>query len=170
MRRRTFRDARCLVTGASSGLGRAIVEHLAREGARVVLTGRSRERLDEVTAGLIATGVSIANLAICPADLTIAAERSALLEFVSDRFDGALDVVVNSAGIGAYGRFESHDETILRQVFEVNVIALAEICRGVLPMLRRGDRPSLVNVGSIIAQRACRVVRSTRQASMPSRP
>jgi hypothetical protein len=53
---RRWRDARCLVTGASSGLGRAIAEHLVRAGARVVLTGRSAERLGDVAEALIDDG------------------------------------------------------------------------------------------------------------------
>lgn len=141
-RRRSFRDARCLITGASSGLGRAIAEELLADGARVVLTGRSSDRLDEADRALAV-----------PADLASPDDRRRLLSTVSDHFDGALDIVVNSAGVGAYGRFESHDESVARRIFEINVFALMEICRGVLPLMRRGDRPSLVNLGSIVARR-----------------
>ena len=56
--RRDWKDARALVTGASSGLGRAIAEALVRRGARVVLTGRSEARLGEVAAALLRDGAA----------------------------------------------------------------------------------------------------------------
>lgn len=152
-RPRTFQDARCLVTGASSGLGRALVEVLVRAGARVVLTGRSVERLDAVARGLIAGGARPESLDRVVADLTRDDDRRRLFEITTDRL-GALDLVINSAGVGAYGRFESHDESVLREVFEINLFALAEVCRAALPLLRLGDRPALVNLGSIVARRA----------------
>jgi short-subunit dehydrogenase len=152
-RPRTFQDARCLITGASSGLGRALAEALVRAGARVVLTGRSAERLDALVRGLISNGARPEALDWVVADLTRPDDRRRLFDITASRF-GALDLVVNSAGVGAYGRFESHDESVLREVFEINLFALAEICRAALPLLRLGDHPALVNFGSIVARRA----------------
>lgn len=148
MGRRDFRDARCLVTGASSGLGRAIALELVRAGACVVATGRSVERLDRLRVE------SRGGIHPHPADLTDPVELERLLDATAQQFDGALDVVVNAAGVGAYGRFESHDPSVLRRLFEINVFALAEVCRGTLPLLRRGRDPALVNLGSIVARRA----------------
>lgn len=152
MPRRTFSQARCLVTGASSGLGRAIAAELTAEGAQVILTGRSDERLravrDELNAAHPGAATAIA------ADLTVPADRDRLFHALDERFGGALDVLVNSAGVGAYGRFESHDEAVLRRVMEINFFALAEMCRAALPRLRRGRLPVVVNIGSIVARRA----------------
>ena len=152
-RRPSFRGARCLVTGASSGIGAAFARLLAAEGARVVLTGRSTDRLSAVAIELIDSGASPGDVVAVAADLTDPDDRRMLLSEASDRLGGALDLVVNAAGVGAYGRFESHEPSVLRDLLEINVIALAEICRGALPMLRRGDHPSLLNVGSIVARR-----------------
>lgn len=152
MPRRTLHDARCLVTGASSGLGRAIAAKLVERGASVVLTGRSVERLDQVRNELNADRPDAA-VAVA-ADLTDPADRRRLFDAVRDRFGGALDLVVNSAGVGAYGRFESHDESVLRRVLEINLFALAEVCRAALPLLRRGRDPAVINIGSIVARRA----------------
>lgn len=154
MARREFKGSRCLVTGASSGIGRALAERLARGGARVVLTGRSADRLDAVVAKLAADGVEPTSLVAVPADLTDPGDRTRLVDVVSEQYGGTLDLLVNAAGVGAYGRFESHDEAVLRQTFEINLFAAAEICRAALPMLRRGARPAVVNIGSIIARRA----------------
>src|SRR5689334_4857346 len=122
-RPREVRAARCLVTGASSGPGPALAEAPAPDGARGVLTGRSADRLADVRRGLVAAGVPADRLAAVAADLTDPADRRRLFAAVADRF-GALDVLVNAAGVGAYGRFESHPESALRRVFEVNVFAL----------------------------------------------
>lgn len=154
MASREIKETRCLVTGASSGLGRAISELLARRGARVILTGRSQSRLDEIVSRLLAEGVDPESLVAISADLTVSEERTRLMAEVAARYSGALDLLVNSAGVGAYGRFESHDPMVLRRIFEINFFALAEVTRASLPLLRRGNRPSLINVGSIIARRS----------------
>lgn len=151
--RRDFRDARCLVTGASSGLGRAIALALGRAGGRLVLTGRSGERLDETARRIVDAGSPAGSVSTIVADLTVEADRTRLVDFVSERFAGALDLLVNAAGVGAYGRFESHSPTVLRDLFEINVFALAELTRASLPLLRRGHRPAVANIGSIVARR-----------------
>jgi short-subunit dehydrogenase len=117
------------------------------------VAGRSADRLATEVEHLRSAGASPDQILAVPADLTDADDRRALLDATADRFDGALDLVINAAGVGAYGRFESHDPSVMRQVFEINVFALAEICRGALPLLRRGDRPSVLNIGSIVARR-----------------
>jgi short-subunit dehydrogenase len=148
----TWRGARCLVTGASSGLGRAIAEHLVRAGAHVVLTGRSVERLQSVASRLIDEGSDPAKIIPIPADLTVYEDRERLFARVAEHCK-VLDLVVNNAGVGAAGMFDTHDPDVLRTVFEINVFALAEVCRASLPLLARGHRPALVNMGSIVARR-----------------
>lgn len=154
MPRRRFDDARCLITGASSGLGRELTRQLARSGARILATGRSQERLDALVRDLESTGVPSGRVSTLSADVTDDADRHRLVETASDRFDGALDLVVHSAGVGAYGRFISHDPSILRQIFEINFFALAELTREVYPLLKAGRDPSMLVIGSIIARRA----------------
>jgi short-subunit dehydrogenase len=129
-----------------------MAQHLVRAGARVVLTGRSSARLDAVQGALIRSGADPHSIFTVPADLTVAHERARIVEFTTDRL-GALDLVINSAGVGATGHFETHDPSVLRQLFEINVFALAELSLALLPLLRRGERPSVINVGSIVARR-----------------
>ena len=153
MKRADFRDARCLITGASMGLGLALARDLAGQGARVALVARSADRLEDAAREIIARGARPEAILTIAADVTSAPDRRRIAEAVTERFGGALDLAINNAGIGAYGRFESHDETVARRLFEVNVFGLMEMCRTLLPLLRRGDRPSLVNLGSIVARR-----------------
>src|SRR5204862_1887651 len=67
---------------------------------------------------------------------------------------GGLDALVNNAGIGALGRFDQADEARLRQVMEVNFFAPAEFVREALPHLKAGNRPIVVNIGSVLGHRA----------------
>jgi short-subunit dehydrogenase len=101
---------------------------------------------------LIRSGADPHSIFTVPADLTLADERARVVEFTTERL-GALDLVINSAGVGATGHFDTHDPSVLRHLFEINVFALAELSLALLPLLRRGEQPSLINVGSIVARR-----------------
>jgi short-subunit dehydrogenase len=117
-----------------------------------VLTGRSAERLRVIAESLIGEGAEPSRIITVAADLTIEEDRQRLFGEVALHFE-ALDLVVNNAGVGAAGQFETHDTEVLRRVFAINVFALVEICRAALPLLARGRRPALVNMGSIVARR-----------------
>src|SRR5947209_4265782 len=96
---RDLRGRRLLVTGASSGIGRALAIQAAQAGARVVLAARSADRLDALARELAATGADV--LAV-PTDVTGDADRRRLLAAVVERF-GGLDVLINNAGVGSFG-------------------------------------------------------------------
>src|SRR5690349_14435313 len=129
--RRTWARTRCLITGASSGLGRALAEQLVTAGARVILTSRSIDRLDATARAFIAAGADPDAVFTVAADLTEAEGRQCIIASAQERF-GALDLVINSAGVGAAGHFDTHDPSVLRAIFEINVFALAEMSRAVL--------------------------------------
>jgi short-subunit dehydrogenase len=150
---RSWTETRALVTGASSGLGKSLAERLVRAGAHVILTGRSAERLALVAAGLAREGSDPARIVTITADLTNADERARPFAVARERF-GALDLVINNAGVGASGQFETHDPSVLRRIFEINVFAMAEVCRSALPLLAEGRDPVMVTMGSVNARRA----------------
>lgn len=146
MAHRSINGARSLVTGASGGIGRAIAVELARQGSRVVLLARRADQLQAVAGEIAALGAQ----AECVAgDVIDPAVRRAALECAQKRL-GGLDILVNNAGIGALGRFDEADPFRLRKLFEVNFFAAAEFIREALPLLKRGNRPIVVNVGSIL--------------------
>lgn len=153
MARRTWSETRSLVTGASSGLGQALAARLVRAGATVLLTGRSTERLAAVVGGLKSEGADPARMITIAADLTIEEDRRRLFTLARERF-GALDLVINNAGVGATGQFDTHDASVLRRVFEINVFAMVEVCRESLPLLAAGRVPVMVTMGSVNARRA----------------
>ena len=146
MAHRTINGARSLVTGASGGIGRAIAIELARQGSRIVLVARREEDLKRVKNEIAALGGQAEYVA---GDVTDPAVRRTALERAKERF-GGLDILVNNAGIGAVGRFDEADPARLRRLFEVNFFSAAELIREALPLLKQGNRPIVVNVGSIL--------------------
>src|SRR4051812_36080596 len=125
MATRTIAGCRAIVTGASSGIGRALVVQLVRQGARVLALARRSERLKELAIEL--SGAS-GHLEILAGDVTQAEVRRAALECVANTF-GGLDLLVNNAGSGAAGKFADASADRLRSVMEVDFFAPAEFIR-----------------------------------------
>lgn len=150
MARRAIAGSRILLTGASSGIGRALALELASRGAKLVAVARRADLLAELGPQVITLGGEIELVA---GDLTVDAVRTAALERAQSRF-GGLDILINNAGVGALGLFENATADRLRQVFEINFFAPAELTRSALPVLRHGNAPLVVNVGSILGYRA----------------
>lgn len=148
-RRRSISDSRAIVTGASGGIGLAIADELARRGAMLVLNARREEVLREIAARLERDGAAIE---IVAGDVTDAAVREQMLSRCGERF-GGVDIVVNNAGVGTFGRFAESDEARLRRVMEVDFFAAVELTRAAIPHLRRGVKPIVVNIASILAHR-----------------
>ena len=149
MARRTIGGLRAIVTGASSGIGRALVLELVSRGAQVVALARRAERLQELES-LVAERSRYRWLA---GDVMRREDRAAALALAQQEF-GGLDALVNNAGIGGLGRFDAADEARLRRIFEVNFFAPAEFIREALPLLKAGQQPIVVNVGSVLGHRA----------------
>jgi short-subunit dehydrogenase len=149
MARREIRYSRAVITGASSGIGRALALELARQGAELVITARREDRLCAVANEISALGGQSQHVV---GDLCVPETRAAVIQAVQQRF-GGLDILVNNAGVGALGLFEHADAERLRRVMEVNFFSLVEMTRLALPLLRRGTNPMLVNISSIIGHR-----------------
>jgi short-subunit dehydrogenase len=145
-----LRGLRIIVTGASSGIGWALAEQLAREKSRLVLASRNLDKLEELARAIRGQGGEAHAMAT---DVTEAAERARLIETCVARL-GGLDILINNAGVGAMGFFSEADENRLRRIFEVNFFATTELTRLALPHLRLGKNPMVVNVSSILGRRA----------------
>jgi NAD(P)-dependent dehydrogenase (short-subunit alcohol dehydrogenase family) len=141
---------RALVSGASSGIGEATARLLARSGYRVALLARRTEALERV-ASEIEQGGGEPPL-ILPCDLTDNAQVERSLERLGEEF-GGLDLLVNNAGIGYRARVEELERTNLRRVFDTNVLGLLWMCKSALPHLRKGHRPVVVNIASVVGRR-----------------
>src|SRR5690242_7813327 len=121
-----LRDKLAIVTGSSKGIGRAIATGLAREGARVVITGRTRASVDAAAAAIRAD-VPDARVETCPGDLAVAATAEALIAALP-----APEILVNSLGIFEPKPFEQLPDDDWRRYFEVNVLSGVRLARLVL--------------------------------------
>lgn len=146
MAHRNIPGRRAIITGASSGIGRAIASQLYRQGAEIIVTARREERLTELIDEIRIPGQGAIAVA---GDVTDAELRKHLLRTAEQEF-GGLDILVNNAGIGAVGPFAEADEGRLRTIMEVNFFAPLELTRLAIPALREGERPIIVNVGSVL--------------------
>ena len=137
-----------VVTGASSGIGEATARALSGRGASVVLAARSVDRLRTLEHEISAAGGRV--LAV-EADVSDVASVEAMIEQSTDTF-GAVDVLVNNAGLGLSGRVSDVRAEDLRYVFEVNVIGALNCIQTALPHIRSGGR--IINVSSVVGKRA----------------
>jgi NAD(P)-dependent dehydrogenase (short-subunit alcohol dehydrogenase family) len=144
-----FEGKVALVTGASSGIGRATAERLASEGAKVAVTARRVERLAEVVSRIEASG-SRAKAFAC--DLTSEDDRERLTDSTAGHF-GGLDILVNAAGIIGFGTIEDTTLEAWKRMFDINVVSIFHLMQLALPHLlpRKGN---IVNVSSVNGMRS----------------
>jgi short-subunit dehydrogenase len=131
-----------LVTGASSGIGAELAREAARDGHDLVLVARRREPMQALAAELNATG---AEITVISADLGKPGGAASLMQVVESR-GLAIDMLINNAGLGDSGRFDHADPGKVAAMLNVNVVALTELTRLVLPgmVARRRGRIMLV--------------------------
>ena len=137
-----------LITGASSGIGRALATVIAKDRLDLVLVARRLERLEELAAELRQRyGV---NVEIIAADLALPGAAQSVFEGARAR-GGSVDVLVNNAGVGVHGLFA--DTALSREVemIQINVIALTELTKHCVPGMIERRRGRIVNVASTAA-------------------
>jgi NAD(P)-dependent dehydrogenase (short-subunit alcohol dehydrogenase family) len=125
-----------LVTGASSGIGRACATWLAAKGFKVYGTSRR------------ASSMSVTNLTMLMADVNRDDSVEQTVATILER-EGRLDVVINNAGMGIAGPVENTTVEQAKAQFEVNFFAALRLCRAALPVMRRQGQGYIVNIGSI---------------------
>ncbi|WP_042405102.1 SDR family NAD(P)-dependent oxidoreductase [Streptacidiphilus carbonis] len=141
-----------LVTGATSNIGRAIAVALAAEGAHVAVAGRSRERGEEVVAGIRAAGGKADFLA---ADLDGSADASRTLAAEAVRaLGGRVDILVNNAGIYPSHSTADIDEATFDRIHAVNVKAPFFLTAALAPVMIEAGGGTVINLGSWIARLA----------------
>jgi short-subunit dehydrogenase len=133
-----------LVTGAGSGIGRALCIEAAQRGLAVALCGRRREAL-EATGALLGPGASHL---IIPADITRPEHRRRIVDRIRKE-RGALDILINNAGIVEGGPLETFDDDALARTFQTNVMAPMALTRDLMSLLIAAKPSRVVNVGSI---------------------
>jgi len=144
-----FEGKVALVTGASSGIGKATASRLASEGAKVAVTARREDKLKALVSDIESAGGTAHAIA---ADLTKEDDRRRLVDETVGQYSG-LDVLVNAAGIIAYGTIEDTSLEDWQKMYDINVVSIFHVMQLSLPHIipRKGN---IVNVSSVNGMRS----------------
>jgi short-subunit dehydrogenase len=138
------RRHRAVITGASGGIGRAIVQRLAPRCDSMILVGRNASALKAIAH---AANAAHARAQTVTADVATPEGQQAVLRAALD--DGNIDLLVNNAGAGEFAWLVDQDDAALERIVRVNVLAPMLLTRRLLPLLMKREEAAIVNVGSI---------------------
>lgn len=133
-----------IITGAGSGIGKAIAMAFVREGAQVVIAGRDREKLEHAAAEIGGDCLAVS------ADVSSAKGTEKLVSAAIEKFK-RINILVNNAAVLLPGTAESLSEEDFDQTFNINVRGLWLVTRAVLPHMRDAAGGSIVNIGSVLS-------------------
>jgi NAD(P)-dependent dehydrogenase (short-subunit alcohol dehydrogenase family) len=150
MDRSWYRDKVVLITGASSGMGRAAAEQAAARGARVILVSRSEQALEELAQSL---GPGPGRALVAPADVGQPSQVQAVVERALEEF-GRIDVAIANAGIEYLGPTEKLPAEELAIMMSTNFYGFVHVAQAVLPVMRRQSGGTLAHVSSPLARLA----------------
>jgi 3-oxoacyl-[acyl-carrier protein] reductase len=130
------------VTGGSRGIGFAIASALVSTGARVVMTGRDQQQLDEAAGQLGPSAHAVR------ADISKPDEAARAIDAAVDRF-GGLDVLVNNAGVGLFSSVADMSVAAWQQIIDTNLSGVFYCCHAAIPHLRRRGNGWIINISSL---------------------
>ncbi len=134
-----------LITGCSTGLGRALAQAVLAHGHNAVVTARNVTTVNDIAAAYPDTALAL------PLDVTNSAEIASAMQQARKRF-GGIDVLVNNAGYGYRAAVEEADDADIRQLFDTNVFGAIDMIKAVLPGMRANRAGSILNISSIGAR------------------
>jgi short-subunit dehydrogenase len=146
---RTISGKVIIITGASSGIGRATALALAGERARLVLVARREKLLSSLAEQVGSAG---STPMVLPLDLLQADHVKKMIHSTQDRF-GRIDVLINNAAFGFYGSVENTPADLVREIFDLNFEAALIACQLVIPMMRDQGSGHIINVSSVAGKR-----------------
>ena len=134
-----------LITGCSTGFGRALAGHVLGLGYRTVITARNPDDVKDLAAKGEALALKL--------DVTDQGQVDAAVKAAEKKF-GRIDVLVNNAGIGYFAAVEESEENEVRRMFEINVFGLSRMIQATLPGMRQRRKGFIVNVSSVAGLRS----------------
>jgi short-subunit dehydrogenase len=146
-----IKGKRVLITGSSSGIGKALAFALAKKGAVLALAARRAKRLEHVAAEISAAFPHLPMPLVFPCDVAIKENVSRLIESSIQQM-GGVDILVNNAGIGVYGNTENTSISDFRTILDVNFFGSIHCVLEVLPHMKRRGQGRIVNIASVAAK------------------
>lgn len=137
-----FRDKVVVITGASSGIGAQMAEQLGRNGARVVLLGRSSQRLQQIKDKIGSQALAL------QLDVTNSEQVDAVMSHIQDRFS-KIDVLINNAGFARFESFEQADLNQFETMMDVNYLGVVRCTKAVLPAMLSKKQGHIINIASL---------------------
>jgi short-subunit dehydrogenase len=137
-----------IITGASSGIGKALAFEFGRQGAIIVITGRNQSKLNEAASELQAANI-LQHAIVC--DSSSEEQTRKMIQEVVDRF-GRIDLLINNAGISMRSMFETVDLQVLKQVMDINFWGTVYATHAALPYLKQ-SKGGIIGISSIAGYR-----------------
>lgn len=144
-----MKDKVVVITGGSSGIGRALAERFGEEGSKVVITGRRKDQLETVAASLKEKGVDVLPVV---ADASVEKDCADAVSLAIENY-GRIDVLINNAGISMRALFEDLQVDIFRKVMDINFWGTVYTTKYALPYIIR-SKGSVVGISSVNGKRA----------------
>lgn len=135
-----------LVTGCSTGLGRALAEHVLQSGHSAIITARETDTLTDLAEAYPATALAL------PLDVRFADQIHTVVDAAQEQF-GGIDVLVNNVGYGYRSAVEEGETDAIKQLFETNYYGAVSMINAVLPGMRQRGSGMIINISSIAGQR-----------------
>lgn len=145
----SLKGKKALITGGGKGIGRALAIALAKEGVDIALMGRTAGSLEAVAKEVQASGVKVA---YAVADVSDMAAVDAAVATLTKEL-GAIDILINNAGIAAFGGFLELTPTQWEQIIQVNLMGVYYVTRAVLPEMIARKTGDIINIASTAGQR-----------------
>lgn len=137
-----------VITGGSSGIGKALAEVFGRNGSHVVITGRDADALQQTVRYLENQGISVLSV---QADVTVPADNERMAKAAVERF-GTIDILINNAGISMRALFEEVDLAVVKKVMDINFYGALYATKVCLPYII-ANKGSIVGISSIAGYR-----------------
>lgn len=139
-----MKDKVVIITGGSSGIGKALAETFGKEGSKILITGRNKEELDKAVAELRGKGVTITGM---QADVTVEEDNKRMAEETIRQY-GTIDVLINNAGISMRALFSEVDLVVVRKVMDINFFGVLYATKYCLAEITK-NKGSVVGISSI---------------------
>lgn len=149
----SIKGKNALITGAGKGIGKAVAKQLAAEGVNLALLARTEKDLQAVTEELEGSGVKVV---YAVADVADRKSVDAAVEQVSAAL-GSIDILINNAGVGKFGKFLELEPEEWEQIIRVNLLGAYYVVRAVLPGMLSRQSGDIVNISSTAGQRGAAV-------------